>query len=119
MSAITSGSFTSVDFEPRVPQSIRICFSSPPGLKVSRKQSPKPWRYMRTRNLGSVLGAVVTEGVRAAFLLRAVVTRTAGLDRVTRRAAAFDFSLVLRGTVGMDVLAHSPRCRSAKGSRSG
>src|SRR5271157_6229872 len=107
MSAITSGNLTSVVFEPRVPQSMRMCFSSPPGLNVRRKQSPSPWRYMRMRSLGRLTATGACGWVTAGFFLRAVATLGAGRVRLTRRAPGFDFLLALSGIVGLVDLAHN------------
>src|SRR5215469_15330407 len=119
MSATTSGSLIPVVVAPSVPQSMRMCFSSPPGLNVSRKQSPRPWRYMRTLTLGRLTTAAGVGCGTAGFLLRDFVTRADGRRRLTRRTVAFFFLAALRGTVGMVDLAHHPRCSSANGSRSG
>src|SRR6516162_4607020 len=104
---------------PSVPQSMRICFSSPPGLKVSKKQSPRPCRYMRTRTLGRFTAAGGAGCGAAGRFARGLTTRADVRGRLTRRTDAFFFLAALRGTVGMIDLTHHPRCSSANGSRSG
>src|SRR5687767_2338543 len=48
---------TSVVLAPRVPQSMSMWTASASGTKkVRRKQSPSPWRYIRTRTRGVDLG---------------------------------------------------------------
>ena len=49
MLATTSSIFTPVVVAPSVPQSISMCAGAPFGSKVSKKQSPSPCRYIRTR----------------------------------------------------------------------
>src|SRR5688572_5775585 len=69
MFSTTLSSFTPVVVAPRVPQSISMCFSSPPTSNVMRKQSPRPCRYMRTRTFG--LAAALPEAFFFFFVLAA------------------------------------------------
>src|SRR5262249_4655868 len=71
MSLTTSPSLTPVVVAPSVPQSMSMWRSFPPGSKVTRKQSPSPCRYIRTRTFGPAAVSFFFAFLFVAFLFAA------------------------------------------------
>src|SRR5436190_5370719 len=74
MSLTTVLRFTPVVVAPSVPQSMSRCFSCPPRSKVTRKQSPNPCRYIRTRTRGAAIGLSLSSSMHDCERLAAVQT---------------------------------------------